>query len=172
MNIRDALYAAAAIVATIAGPAGAAEPYWSSIATACTPDSLSIQNNRYQSPTDNYVTPQKTNIDPIVLICGVQPNPGASASPTMLSMTYLDNSGAAPSGHVLAELIRVSRTRGSRGIVTSVTSNGFPATTTAKNHSAAFAGALDFEANFYYVRIEIERKTIKQNVRSIGVALE
>lgn len=170
MSIRNALFATIALMT--GAPAWAADPYWSSISTACTPDNLSIQNNRYQSTVDSYVTPQKGNVDPTVLICAVQPNPGASGLPNMLSMTYLDSTGVTNTAHVLAQLIRVNRSTGGRATVAAVNSDSFPATTPTKNQSAAFSHTLNFDMNFYYVRIEIDRAANSQNVRSIGVALE
>src|SRR5690348_8739532 len=149
MCIRNALYAA---IATIAGavPAWAADPYWSSISTACTPDSLSIQNDRYQSPVDSYITPKTGNLDLTVLVCGIPPNPQASALPDTLSMTYLDNSGPTPTAHVVAQLIRVNRVTGARAVVASVSSDSFAATTVAKNNSTAFSHQLNFAASYYY----------------------
>lgn len=160
---------AAALLLAVAQPA-AADPYWSSIATACTPDSLSIQNDRYQSPTDSYVTPQAGKTDPIVLICGVQRNPGA-ALPNVVSMTYLDATPGAAT-KVQAQLVRVHRTTGFRATIATVSSNSFTNTVVTKNNSIAFGHVLNFETHYYYVRIDIDRTTAAQNVRGIGVALE
>jgi hypothetical protein len=166
-------YAVFLFITALAGatdPAAAANEYWSSIATACTPDSLSIQNNRYQTPTDSYVAPQAANVDPIVLICGVSPNTGGTA-PTRLSMTYLDATGTTATAAVKASLVRVARTTGGRAVVATVSSNSFAAVSVAKN-SVTFVHALNFAANYYYVRIDMDRSAANQNLRSIGVALE
>jgi hypothetical protein len=148
----------------------AADVYWSSISTACTPDSRSIQDNRYQSPTDGYVTPQAGAIDPIVLICGVAPNTGAPL-PHILKMTYLDTNATPSSGAVKATLLRVNRTTGVRSAVATVSSKTFSATAVI-TQGVTFAPVLNFEAFYYYVRIDMDRTKANENIRSIGVALE
>jgi hypothetical protein len=170
MQKPHALFLGITTLASAANPAAAANEYWSSIATACTPDSLSIQNNRYQTPTDGYVAPQAGKIDPTVLICGVPPNTGAN-NPARLSMTYLDATGATVTAAVKASLVRVSRTTGVRAVIAFVTSDSFVTPGVAKN-SVSFVHPLNFAANYYYVRIDMDRSAATQNLRSIGVALE
>lgn len=168
--MKRAIAALTALVA-LASPA-AAVPYWSAISTACVPDSLSIQGDRYRSPADSFVLHQVGSVDPVVLICGVAPNPGGQA-PNAVSMTYLDGTGEATTAQVKAQLVRVVRATGVRSVVQEVSSDAPPnVTTTAKRDSAIFAHVLNFNAAYYYVRIEIDRAAANQSVRSIGVALE
>jgi cysteine-rich repeat protein len=149
-----------------------ADVYWSSIATACTPSSTAIQDDRYTIAPDSTVALKPAELDPIVLICSV-PMRAAGLPPNLLSMTYLDSTGTAATAKVQAQLIRVQRSNGVRSVVATVSSNTVPqTTTTALRMSAPFSHALNFAANFYYVRIEIDRAAGNQNVRSIGVGLE
>jgi hypothetical protein len=142
-------------------------PDWSTIASACTPDSVSIQDNRYKSSPDNFVAPQAQKIDPIALICPVTSLRG---SPDYLSMTYLDPVGAGTS--VKARLIRVNRTNGARVVIATVDSNAFPTQAGVSTRLVNLTHLVDFDANFYFVRIEMDRTGANQNVRVIGVALE
>lgn len=144
--------------------------YWSSIATACTPDATAIQTDRYQSPADSYVALRATNVDPIALICGVSPNPTATA-PNTISLTYLDPTGSATAAFVKASLVRVNRNTGERAVIVAVSSNTSPGTTVRKQ-VAAFTSVLSFLHYYYYVRVEMDRSLATQDVRSIGVALE
>jgi hypothetical protein len=171
MKPRYAVVLLGAWLATVSDSA-AADTYWSSIATACTPDHLSIQNDRYDSPNDAYVAPNGTKLDPIVLICGVQRNAGASQFPNRLSMTYQDSTGRATAAGVLAQLIRVNRTSGTRVLVTTVNSNTFSSSVVTKSSSPAFSHPLNFEASYYYVRIEMDRAAASHRIRAVGVALE
>jgi hypothetical protein len=144
--------------------------YWSSIATGCVPTGETIQGDVYANPNDTIVAPRGTKLDPIVLICGVEPNTGA-ASPNVLSMTYLDSSGANRKAFVQAQLIRVNRKNGNRSVAANLRSDSSDVTTTQKIH-ASFSGGLDFERFYYFVRVMIDRSERSQIVRSIGIALE
>jgi hypothetical protein len=157
------------IAATLATPAGAAETYWSSVTTGCVPDSLSIQDDRYKSLADAAITPRTSRLDPIVLICGVLPNPGAPA-PHALKLTYQDSTGTGATGMVRAQLVYVVRTTGVRAVMATLSSDTSTATG-ATMGSAAFSHTLDFEANYYYVRIDIRRGAAGEDVRGIGAAL-
>jgi hypothetical protein len=148
-----------------------AKVYWSSIATACTPDSTAIQNDRYTTTPDSTISPAAKAHDPIVLICAV-PQKEAAEEPDTLSMTYLDSTGKGPNAKVQAQLIRVNRNSGARRVAATVSSNDATATTIAYRKSGAFAQALNFIAFYYYIRIEIDRSAASDNVKSLGVALE
>ena len=163
------LFAAAVLTAALAHPASA-EVYWSSIATACVPASSAIQGDFYVNPNDTIVMPKGAKLNPIELICGVEPNAGAT-SPNMLSMTYLDSSGANRRAFIHAQLVRVNRTTGARAVAANLRSDSSAATTTQKI-SASFSGGLNFERFYYFVRVAIVRAKASHTVRSIGVALE
>jgi len=152
--------------------AAKADVYWSSIATACTADSLSIQNDRYSAVPDSYISPNPGNVDPITLVCPVSRKAGVPL-PHILSVTYLDGTGDATSAAVKAQLIRVKRTNGSaRAVVAEVSSDSFASKTVGNHKSDLFTHVLDFATNYYYVRIDIDRSLAKEKVRGIGVALE
>jgi len=155
---------------TVSADRLAAQVYWSSIAAACTPASDAIQNDRYAATAEGGVAPSPGSIDPIVLICAVPPKLGAEP-PRLLSMTYVDSTGVGSTASVVAQLIRVSRSSGARGVVTTVSSNDVNRTTLAYRKSEAFA-QLNFDSFFYFVRIAIDRSAAIEDVRSLGVALE
>jgi hypothetical protein len=72
---------------------------------------------------------------------------------------------------VQASLVRVNRSNGARAVVASVSSNISDGTGTRKQ-TAAFNSPLNFEAFYYYVRIDMDRSAANQVVRAIGIALE
>jgi hypothetical protein len=170
MKISYAFLLAAALVGA-AQPATAqiAKTTWSSIASACTPDSVSVQNNRYKSSPEHFVSPQAQKVDPVVLICPL--SAPLQIEPNSLVMTYLDPVGAGTS--VKAQFISVNRANGTRGVIATTDSNNFSVLPTVIRRGSFFnAGPLDFNTNFYYVRIEMDRTKTNQNIRVIGVALE
>jgi len=158
-----------ALFLTLAAPANA-DPYWSAIATSCVPDSVAIQGNRYRGLSDNAITMPGNKLDPITLICGVVPN-NTPSPPNRLSMTYLDSTGLAVSGRVQAQLIRVTRNNGTRYVVATLNSNKF-SDTTAVQRNVSFAHILNFNAFYYYVRLDLDRSLASETVRSIGVSLD
>jgi hypothetical protein len=162
------LAAAGLLLAT--APVAMAAPYWSAISTGCVPDNTSIQANRYQPLSDSAIKHRGTNVDRIVLYCAVQPNAGAS-NPNVISMTYLDATGAGPQAYVKAELIAISRASGVRVVVGTFNSNS-SAVTTVTQKGALFFHPLNFDSNYYLVRIEMDRAAAAQAVRAIGVALD
>jgi hypothetical protein len=166
------LYAILLLAAVLTGTAhpAAATVYWSSIATACTPDSSSIQNDRYMSTNDSYVAARTGKVDPIVLVCAVTPNFGAEL-PALFLMSYLDATGTAPTASVQAQFVRVNRVSGGRAVIAILNSNnntdtGATITTTTFNH------VLNFNVFYYYVRIVMDRSAASQNIRAIGVVLQ
>jgi hypothetical protein len=167
------LYAILLLAAVLTGTAhpAAATVYWSSISTACTPDSSSIQNDRYMSAAEsNYIAPKAGKVDPIVLVCAVTPNFGAE-TPALFLLTYLDATGTAPTASVQAQFVRANRISGARTVIASLNSNNNPdtgvtITTTPFNH------VLNFNVFYYYVRITMDRSAASQNIRAIGVVLQ
>jgi cysteine-rich repeat protein len=171
MNSRALFGLVLALVLAVAAGRAEAEVYWSSIATACTPVNDAIQGDRYVIAPDNYVAPKPGDTNPIVLVCNVPRQDGTSL-PRILSMTYLDSTGANTAAKVQAQFVRVAQGTGGRAVVATVSSNSFPQTGTAYHQSAQFGHVLNFDAFYYYVRIEIDRAASNQNLRSLGVALE
>jgi hypothetical protein len=151
--------------------AAATDTYWSAISTGCVPDSSSIQANRYRDVSDSALQHQTGNVDKIVLVCGVAPNPGA-ALPNLLAMTYLDSTGNGTKAQVIAELMRVNRNTAAVSTIAAVTSNTFLTKTMTLGKSPLFNHQLNFDTSYYFVRITVDRTTTAQDVRSVGVALE
>jgi hypothetical protein len=163
-----AMLAASAACATTG--ANAATAYWSAAASACVPDSGSIQGNRYATVSDGYVAHATGNLDLIALICGIAPNTGGTL-PNTLSMTLLDATGTATTARAQAQLIRVQRSNGARALVASVSSDSLPNATLTNQRATTFAHPLNFTTNYYFVRIELDRSVATQIVRGIGVSL-
>jgi hypothetical protein len=148
-----------------------AAPFWSAISTGCVPDAASIQGNRYQPAFDTAIRHRGGNLKRIVLICGVTPNT-AGPLPEVLEMTYIDSTASGTKAYVRAELISVSRTTAVKVLVASVSSDGSGQTGITQQSSATFSHVMNFDNNYYFVRIEMDRATTAQNVRAIGVALD
>jgi len=148
-----------------------ADVYWSSVASACLPDSISIGGGRYANPSDASVGPRDELTTPIVLVCHVPPKIDRQP-PNQISLTYADSTGANASAGVRASLVRVSRANGARGALAAVSSDDGTATGTALRRSQQFSFLLDHAAYYYLVRIEIDRSAPNESVQCIGVALE
>lgn len=148
-----------------------AAPYWSTASVACTPDRPSIQSDRYTVSSDDSVKHRGNNVDRIVVNCGVSPN-ASGDPPNVLTISHVDSTGTGTKAWVSAQLIGLSRTNGTRQVITQISSDSVAQASFTEASSPVFVHALDFDSNYYFVRLEIDRSSDKQSARSIGVALE
>jgi hypothetical protein len=159
------------ILMAVSGPANAASTYWSAVPSSCVPDSATaaagLFTNTLSVPTDF----KSSAIGGMVFNCLVSPN-AAGALPNQLALTYRDSSGASTSATVSAELLRVLKYNGSSAIIAKVSSDTSAVTGTQKLLSPSFTHQLDFDGSYYVVRLYMYRSSIRQAVKSYGVALE
>lgn len=149
---------------------GHAATYWSAIATGCVPDAQSIQGDRYRPSGDSMIKHKSGNVARIVLICAVQPHTSVG-NPALLTMTYIDSTGAGSKAFVKAQLFAVTRATGLKTLLATVNSNSSSEDSLDEAASPSFAHSLDFDLNYYFVRIEMDRSATGQNAGAVGVAL-
>ncbi len=174
MTTRAFLIATLLTVGVSMGPRPAAADvegtvYWSTAAHACTPSPPTIQNDRH-TYLFNYASWNGTNLDTIVFYCSVQPNTGET-SPNRMYLTTLDNTGSAADTYVHAELYKISRSTGGYTLLDTASSDSTSGTG-VKEVFTTLGEAMDFDANFYYVRVEMDRDGTGDDARFYGVSLE
>ncbi len=150
---------------------GHAEVYWSSSATACVPDALTAQTDRPANPSPNVVGLNGTSVDEVVLNCAVTPNHGAQL-PNRVSLTYRDSTGTNAAAVARAQLVQINRISGASATIAQVGSNQVATTTIRRLQSTKFSHQLDFDANYYVVRLFLDRTATSQTVLGLGTAVE
>lgn len=160
-----------AVLVQLAGATGAAAAtYWSAISTGCVPDAPSIQGNRYKPSSDTTIRHQGKNLKRISLICNVAPNP-SGAPPNLLTLTYRDTTGTGTKAYVRAQLFSVDRATASKNLVASISSDTSSETVLGRVQES-FVHTLDFNTNFYFVKIDMDRSASTQAVSAVGVGLD
>jgi hypothetical protein len=162
---------AATTAVLMAVPAHAVVPVWSANATSCVADSLSIEQDRYTT-AGLRIAHRANNVDPIRLVCEVSdPSSFLGSLHWKLVVTYRDSTGAATSANVIARVFRASRTTGNAAVVATFDSNSRSAIGIAKN-SISFDHAFDFDNDYYFVQVVLDRTLTTEIVEAFGVAIE
>jgi hypothetical protein len=166
MKFISSIFAAAALV-LMAASAHASTPRWSSPAKGCVPDEASV--GRY-STTGPGVAHLNANVALIRLVCPI--NRQITDDPCWnLAVTYRDSTGTVTSANVTARVFRLSRTAGTGGVVATFDSNAGAGTGVVKR-TTQFTHSFNFDANYYYVVIQLDRTVTSEIVQVFGVALE
>lgn len=170
-TFRKCLVFAAALGAPMPGLQANAATMWSTVAAVCTPDSKSIQGDRYKVIEKGVVTFNGKNTKAITLICPVFANTGMKG-PEEMSMTFKDGTGTSPSGHLAAGLFRNNRATGVSEQVAEVTSDTSAATVVQQVTDPNLDPDLfDFETYTYFVRVVMTRSTASKDVRFFSLRL-
>lgn len=128
---------------------------WSMVAAACTPDPTSIAANRY-TVTGGSVVHKLPATGLIILYCPITKVWDNSHKPDYYAMTWENTNSWFAS--VTAQLIRVSRCCGTALLnVVDCCIEG-PNTNGAVSISRNFDHDFDFRNNYYYIRVDIDRK--------------
>lgn len=143
--------------------------YWSTAGQTCSAGRDATQGDRY-SFWWNYASWYSTNVDLITFYCSVQPNDGGD-SPNRLYLTALDDTGTSNSAFVKAELVGINRSTGSYGITATATTDSTSGTG-VKEVYGTLSSSLDFDANFYWVRVTMDRTSSGEDARFYGVSLD
>ncbi len=168
-QVRAAL--AAGVLTWMACAPAKAEVYWSSPAIACVPDAGTSRNARYATPYSMAVELSQGKVDPVILNCAVTPNHAAQL-PDRMSLTYRDTTGTSAAAFAKAFFVKIDRNTGAVSTIASVSSNVSPSTAVHFWQSGQFAQALNFNANYYFVRLFLDRSATSQTVQAFGVAVE
>jgi hypothetical protein len=128
---------------------------WSMVAAACTPDPTTIAANRY-FVTAGSVSHKLPATGLIILYCPITKVWDDSHEPDYYAMTFENTNSQFVS--VTAQLIRVSRCCGTALLnVVDCCIEGFD-TNGAISISRNFVHDFDFRNNYYYIRVDIDRK--------------
>lgn len=171
MSIQVRVALAAGVLAWVACTPAKAEVYWSSPAIACVPDAGTLRSARYATPYSMAVELAQGKVDPVILNCAVTPNHAAQL-PDRMSLTYRDATGTSAAAFVKAFFVKINRTTGAATTISSVSSNASSSTSVKFWQSSQFAQALDFNTNYYFVRLLLDRSATSQTVQAFGVAVE
>lgn len=144
--------------------------YWSMPAAGCTPDVMALRNDRYNDPSGHRIefAGDKTGI--IRLTCPISPNTGGVA-PDRLSVTYRVSVAGPSQPYVRALLVKVNRDDGVMTTIANFNSGNFPQTVRVRN-LVPITEALDFDTNYYFVRVEMARNATTEGLNILGLALE
>jgi cysteine-rich repeat protein len=110
-------------------------------------------------------------VDPVILNCAVTPNHAAQL-PDRMSLTYRDATGTSAAAFAKAFFVKINRASGVVSTISSVSSNASSSTAVNFWQSGQFAQALDFNTNYYFVRLLLDRSATSQTVQAFGVAVE
>ena len=142
--------------------AAEAQNFWSSPGSGCVPDEASIKSNRYK--VDNLsVQHASGHVELIVLICPIQPF-SSTAPDWALGLTYQDSTGTGTAARVRAQLYKTAIGTAKPEVVAFVTSNSSAVTTFNDINSGSFPHTFDFNANLYWLRVELIRGATNQTV--------
>jgi hypothetical protein len=147
-----------------------AQVFWSVPASRCVPDDDTIQFNRH-SVGNASVEHAAGNVDLIVLACPVTPFSTASHFWSM-GFTYRDSTGTNTQGSVRARLFRMAIGTASPTLMAEANSNSSNVMSLNTVESGQFDHTFDFEANSYWVRVELNRATTGQTVIIHSIRLD
>ena len=129
---------------------------WSMVGAACTPDPTAIAANRY-TVTGGSVTHKLPATGLIILYCPITKAWDDSHKPDYFAMTSQTTDSRLAS--ITAQLIRVSRSmNGGDLTVVSCCIVGSDTGNHAVSNSRNFNHDFDFRNNYYYIRVDIDRK--------------
>jgi hypothetical protein len=162
---------AAIAILCLGGAANAANvAVWSAPGTSCVPADAAINAKRYRTGVAS-VQHATTNVDPIVLVCDMQPFGGAGSY--NLKLTYQDSTGTGASGSVIARLYRLPIGSATPVQISAVNSNA-SAITGVNAIQAIFNQnfASEFNANVFFVRVELRRTSTAATVVFHSIVIE
>ncbi len=143
--------------------AAEAQLFWSSPGSACAPDDAAIRFDRYRVGNNASVQHVPGNVDRIVLTCPIQPF--LTMQPAwVLQLTYEDSTGANTAALVRARLFQMGIGAAKPVAVATASSNSSAVTTFNTVTSTTFTNEFDFDANLYWVQVELDRSTTDQTV--------
>jgi hypothetical protein len=160
----------AVIAAICFASAAQAENAWSTIAAACTPDSVTIKSDRH-SAILSAVRHATGNVDLISLHCPI-PRFSSLKTSWKLKLKLQDTTGSDTAAFVAAKLYREGiGVAAGQQVLATANSNSFPNTTVFFGSSPTFNHTFNFDTHIYWVRIELDRSAINQTVTAYQVVL-
>jgi hypothetical protein len=150
--------------------AAEAQTIWSIPGSACVPDEATTRFDRH-NVGNALVRHAAGDVGLIVLICPVFRFSPGFLTEWFLRLTYQDSTGAGTSAFVQARLFRMTLETATPGVLATANSNSLSDPTVSTVTSPNFVHTFDFDANVYWVRVELDRATTSQTVIFHSVAL-
>jgi hypothetical protein len=172
-NIRRILFRIAlALIGLIATGSPAYASNWSMNASSCVPNHTSIG---HYFVTGGSVTHAQGSTTLITLYCPITGTWGSN-KPTFLSMTIMNNKPfdelRQPDAHITAQIIRLVASTGTLNkIGPPLNSPGRTIAIGEKIQGQLFAHTFDFMNSYYYVRVDISRKSTAGFAKLFGVGM-
>ena len=148
--------------------AAQAQNVWSVSGPACVP--AESATGRYRSGVP-FVRHAAGEIGLMVFNCQIDRfNSGTTT--WNLRMTYRDTTGSAPAAYIRARLYRMPIGTATPSLIAQVNSNASASTAVNTIPSAQFNHTFDFEANTYWVRVELVRAATNQGIFFYSVVID
>ena len=150
---------------------------WSSVAAGCVPDSSTVSANLANtSAISGGVKFRGNSIGHIRLTCPVSGFRGSSSDASFLAVTYYDPDDAGTTCHVRAFLLRSNLNHLERGntIVGFDSNTGYSRTEPSTGRKMGFVRLpeyIDFNANYYWIDLEVFRSNTSCNPTAVGAFL-
>ena len=147
-----------------------AQVFWSTPASKCVPDTATIKTNRHLVGNAS-VRHAAGNVDLIVLTCPVTPFTTA-AQFWAVRITYRDSTGTNAQASVRAHLYRMAIGAATPVLMATADSNISDATGTNTVGTGQITHTFDFDANTYWIKVELDRTTTDQTVIVHSIRLD
>jgi hypothetical protein len=161
----------ALIAALCFASAAQAQNEWSSPASACTPSDATAKLGRYKTNVAS-VQHATSNVDLIVLNCPIARFNNSGTGSWNLKMVYQDSTGAGTAAFARARLYAMGVNSATPFLLTTADSNSVASTGSTLVLSPMLAHSFNFEANIYWVRVELDRTLTSQTVIVHSVSLD
>ena len=147
-----------------------AQVFWSVPASRCVPDEATIKFDRH-SVGNASVQHAAGNVDLIVLVCPIT-SFSTAATQWAFGFTYCDSTGTNTQASIRARLFRMALGSANPKLLAQANSNSSAETGLSTVESPAFTHTFDFEANMYWVIVELDRATTNQTVILHSIRLD
>jgi hypothetical protein len=139
----------------IAGAAQAQDVVWSSPAAVCTPDAATVAGAGLKTNVAS-VQHAAGKTGALTLNCQIA-RFDSMAIIWFLRLTYMDSTGTATTAHARARIYRMPIEGSTATLMATAISNASGFTTLNSITSPSFVHTFDFDANVYWVRIDLQR---------------
>jgi hypothetical protein len=143
--------------------------YSSMNASSCMPTSSAIYTSNLYTVSAGAVSFDATHTGQITLYCPVPVN-NDGVSPGQVNLTYTDPDGTGTTYQVKAQLIALNLSTGALSTASNVADSN-SASSTTHVVSGTLSGALNFDTNYYYIRVDIIRSSTASAATFYGANL-
>jgi hypothetical protein len=150
--------------------AAQAQNVWSTPGSACTPSADTVAAANYRTNVES-VQHAAGDVGQIVLFCPM-PRFNSGTTDWNLTMTYRDSTGTGTGAFVRARVYRAAIGTIPAFMVGVVNSNSSASTVINSLAGPTFTHTFDFEANIYWLQVELNRSSTAQTVFFYSAVLD